>query len=390
MDNNFDILKLNSIAASGLGTLPENLKVTDKNEDPHAIILRSYDLHEYKFGNQLLAVARAGAGVNNIPIEKLSKSGVVVFNTPGANANAVKELVISAMLLSARNLFSAYEFVKALTGNDDEIEEKTETGKKKFSGFELHGRTLGIVGLGAIGVMVANAAHALGMKVIGFDPAITIKNAWRLSANVEHATDVNQVFAKSDFISFHVPLNDKTRNLFSTKNLSQVKSKATLLNFSRDGIVEHAAIAEGIKTGKLRGYISDFPCSDLQNLPGVVSLPHLGASTAEAEENCAVMACEQLKDFLLNGNITNSVNLPEVYMPKIEGRRLAIINQNIPNMLAEISGKLGKAKINIVDMINKSRGDFAYTLVDAEGEVSKDIVQYLEEVPGIIKVRVVY
>lgn len=382
-----EILKFNNIAERGLTQLAD-YQVVDQCKDPSAIILRSHNLHEHDFADSLLAVGRAGAGVNNIPIDRLSEKGVVVFNTPGANANAVKEIVISAMLLSSRNLFDAHDFVKTLSGTDEELHKLTESNKKNFSGSELRGKTIGVVGLGAIGVLVANAANSLGMKVIGFDPAISIKNAWHLSSQVEQAEDLNYLYSQVDFLTFHVPLNKHTENLFSEEHLSNMRPGAVVMNFSRDGIVNTKAMVKGLEAKKIANYCTDFPKNELLACPGVIILPHLGASTQEAEENCAVMVCRQIKDYLENANITNAVNLPNVNHPRIPGSmRLAILNQNIPNMLAEISGKLGSSGVNISDMINKSRGNLAYTVVDAEREIPQDLVSDIKSIPGIIRVR---
>ncbi len=385
---NKNILVLNNISKTGLSQLVDYNVEAQVN--PDAILLRSQNLHEYNFESNLLAVGRAGAGVNNIPIDKLSEKGIVVFNTPGANANAVKELVLSAMLISARNLFPANDFVKTLKGTDEEIDQETEAQKKNFAGMEIAGKTLGIVGLGAIGVMLANTALELGMKVIGYDPAITIQNAWRLSAHASRANNLAQLYAEADYVSFHVPLIPATKGLFSKEQVLQVKKGVTILNFSRAGIVDSEAILLGIKEGKIKYYCCDFPQTALQGQSAVLSFPHLGASTAEAEENCATMVCKQVKDYLETGNISNSVNLPEIELPPIaSGCRLVIINRNIPNMLAEISGKLGSAGFNIVDMINKSRGDYACTIADTDAQISLDLVTKLAEVPGILKVRVI-
>lgn len=378
----------NNISKTGLSIL-EGYEISDNMSNPDAILLRSEKLHDFEFAKNTIAVGRAGAGTNNIPTDALSEKGVVVFNTPGANANAVKELVLSAMLLSARNLLPAYDFVKELDGTKEEVSKKTEAGKKQFAGFELQGKTLGVIGLGAIGVMVANAAASLGMKVIGYDPCITIQNAWKLSSDVEKATDASQIYANSDFITFHVPLIEATKGLFSFDEVKQVKKNAVILNFSRGEIVDDKAIEKATKENEIGLYISDFPSKDFQDNPKVFAFPHLGASTQEAEENCATMVCDQVKDFLENGNITNSVNFPEVYMPRVEGNRLAIINKNIPNMLATISGELGSAGINIVDMINKSRGEYAYTLVDSGMDIPESIIEHLNAVEGIIRARLI-
>lgn len=381
------ILTFNNIAPQGLAEL-KNYQVSDTEADPQAIILRSQKLHDYNFAESVLAVGRAGAGVNNIPVEQLTEKGIVVFNTPGANANAVKELVISAMLISARNLFSAYDFARKLSGDNEKINQDTEAGKKQFAGKELYGKTLGVIGLGAIGVMVANVALDLGMKVIGYDPAITIENAWKLSSSVTRAENVSAVYSQADFLSFHVPLIEATENMFSDEAVSDVKPGITIMNFARAGVVDAAAIVRGVVEGKIKNYITDFPASEFLDCPAVFAMPHLGASTQEAEENCAVMVCQQVKTYLETGEIKNSVNFPAVVMPPVtEANRIAIVNKNIPNMLAKISGLLGEEGINIIDMINKSRGDYAYTLVDAANTVSQEVLHKMQAVEGIIRVR---
>jgi D-3-phosphoglycerate dehydrogenase len=336
----------------------------------------------------LLAVGRAGAGVNNIPVAALSARGIPVFNTPGANANAVKELVIAGLLLAARNICQAWAYTRALEGDAQTVEHAVEAGKKQFAGFELPGRTLGVVGLGAIGRQVANAALALGMKVVGYDPGITVEGAWLLSAQVQRAASVEAVFAQADFITFHVPLNDHTRGLANADTLRLARPGLTVLNFARAGIVDTDAVAAALETGQVHFYVSDFPKPGLLNHPRVIALPHLGASTAEAEENCAVMVADQVRDYIENGNITNAVNFPWVVMPRAEGAvRLAVVNANVPNMVGQITTALAEAGLNIIDMINKSRGELAYTLVDVDRPLPAQLLAKIRAIAGVLAVR---
>ena len=382
------ILTLNNISAAGLDRLPrDSYEVASEFQNPDAILLRSFKMHEMAIPASLKAVGRAGAGVNNIPVDKMSEKGVVVFNAPGANSNAVKELVIAGMLMACRNIAQAWDFSRNLEGTDEEIGKATEAGKKNYGGFELPGRTLGVIGLGAIGVRVANAAVALGMKVIGFDPGITVNAAWQMDAAVEKAGSVDEVLAKCDFVTFHVPLIDATRNLINADRLKGMKENVVILNFARGGIVDDEAVVAAIDAGKVYGYVCDFPTNLLKNHPKVITLPHLGASTREAEENCAVMVADQVRDYLENGNVLNSVNFPEVRMERNGGSRMAIANANVPNMLGQISTDLANAGLNIVDMLNKSRGDVAYTLVDVEGEIPQSVVDQIAKIDGVLSVR---
>jgi D-3-phosphoglycerate dehydrogenase len=347
-------------------------------------------MHKTAIADCVRAVGRAGAGVNNIPVAELSKRGIPVFNSPGANANAVKELVLAGLLIAARNVCPAWSFARSLTGDDHAIDEAVEKGKKKFVGFELPGRTLGVVGLGAIGVEVANAALALGMKVLGYDPQITVQRAWQLSSNVEQALSLDDLFARADAVSVHVPLNDQTSKLVNEGRLKLMKKTGILLNFARAGIVADAAVIAALDTGRLHGYVCDFPNTALKDHPKVVTLPHLGASTGEAEENCAVMVADQLRDFLENGNIRNSVNYPEAVLPRAPNTtRLAIANSNVPNMVGQVSTCLAGAKINIAELLNKSRGGYAYTLVDAEGTIGDDLLTQIRSIEGILSARIV-
>jgi D-3-phosphoglycerate dehydrogenase len=318
----------------------------------------------------------------------MSKSGVPVFNAPGANANAVKELVIAGMLIAARNICQGWEFARHLQGGDAEISKQVEAGKKNFAGFELPGRKLGVVGLGAIGVQVANAAHALGMKVIGYDPDITVQSAWQMSSDVEQATGIDDLLTQADFVTFHVPLVDATRHMINAERLRTMRDNVVLLNFSRNGIIDDEAVVQALNDGKVYAYICDFPSNLLKDHPRVVTLPHLGASTKEAEDNCAIMVAEQIRDYLENGNVRNSVNFPKVYLKRYGGFRIAVVNANVPNMLGQISTALAESGLNIVDMINKSRGDLAYTLVDVESELCDECVAKISSIDGVLAVRV--
>jgi len=377
---------LNNISPVGLEKLPrEGYEVSSEMTNPDAILVRSAKMHDMEIGDNLKAVGRAGAGVNNIPLDKMSDKGVVVFNAPGANANAVKELVISSMLLSSRNICQAWSYVNGLPL--DNLKTAIEDGKKNYAGSELPGKTLGIVGLGAIGVQIANAAHALGMKVIGFDPSITIKSAWKLSAEVEQALSVDELFSQSDFVSFHVPLVEGTKNLLNEERIALLPEGATILNFARDGIIDEDALIAALEAGKVKYYVTDFPIDDKKDHERVIALPHLGASTAEAEDNCAIMVANQIKDYLENGNILNSVNFPEAKMPRAGKERLAITHKNIPNMVGQISTAVADAGANIIDMLNKSRDDVAYTLIDLESEISDTVIGNLKQIEGILTVR---
>lgn len=389
----FKILTLNNISVKGLERLPRNSYEVDetssgKMQNPDAILLRSFKMHDYPLPPSVKAVGRAGAGVNNIPVEQLSARGIPVFNAPGANANAVAELVLAGMLLASRNICQSWEFARHVEGDDASIDKQVEAGKKDFVGYELPGRTLGVIGLGAIGVRVANLAIKLSMKVIGFDPAITVQAAWKLSSDVQQATSVDDLLSKIDFVSFHVPLVDATRNMLSAERVKLMKKGAVVLNFSRQGIVDDAALVAALDAGKLYGYVCDFPSNLLKKHPRVITLPHLGASTEEAEDNCAVMVADQVREFLENGNITNAVNFPEVVMPRTEGYRIAIANANVPNMVGQISTTLAKAGLNIIDLLNKSKGNIAYTLADVETAVPAVVIKEIAAIEGVLAVRV--
>lgn len=389
MTDVFKVLTLNNIAEEGLGRLPSNsYEVGSEIAEPDAILVRSYRMHDMELPPSLLAVGRAGAGVNNIPVDALSARGVPVFNAPGANANAVKELVIGAMLMAARNLADARDYVRNLEGTDAEIARAVEVGKKQFVGFELPGRTLGVIGLGAIGVEVANAALALGMHVVGYDPKITVQRAWQLSSGVEQAAKLEDLFRRADVVTTHVPLNGGTRALVNRELLRLLPGGAIVLNFARQGVVDDAAVLELIETGGIRAYVTDFPAPVLKDRPKVICLPHLGASTFEAEENCAIMVTDNLKEFLENGNIRHSVNFPEATLRRTRQHRLSIANANVPNMVGQMSTALAEEDINIADLLNVSRGDVAYTLVDLDAPASDETLQRISSIDGILRVRV--
>ena len=381
------VLTLNAISARGLARLPEHYVIGGDIADPDAILVRSANMHDMVIQPSVQAIARAGAGTNNIPVKKLSERGVPVFNAPGANANAVKELVIAGMLMAARNLVPAVKFVEGLAGSDEEMHRATEAGKKQFAGMELPGRTLGVIGLGAIGSHIAEAAIRLGMNVVGFDPAITVDAAWRLPSQVKRAENVEDVLRMADFVTLHVPLLDATRNLINAQRIGTMRPGAVLLNFAREGVVDNAAVVEALDADKLHAYICDFPANALKGHARVVALPHLGASTGEAEENCAVMVAEQLVDYLENGNILNAVNFPTVSMARESAYRIAIANANVPNMVGQISSVLAAAGINIHNMVNKSRGDMAYTLVDVDSAVTTAVMEQLSTIAGVLAVR---
>jgi len=389
----FKILTYNNISPVGLDRLPrDKYEVASEIQRPDAIMLRSFKLHGIAIPDSVKCVGRAGAGVNNIPVAEYSQRGIPVFNAPGANSNAVKELAIAGMLLASRHICEAWDFARKLESTDDEaINQTVEKGKKNFAGTELAGKTLGVIGLGAIGVKVANAALALGMKVIGFDPSMTVDSAWQLSSTVEKALGVDDLVGRSDFISLHVPFNDHTRNLINPSRIDLLKNRAVLLNFSRSGIVDEVAVLSALEAGKLRNYVCDFPTAALLGRKGVILLPHLGASTNEAEDNCAVMVADQIRDFLENGNIRNAVNFPEVVSPRADESvsRLCVANANVPNMVSQISSALGEANLNIVDLLNKSRGEYAYTMVDLSNQVPAETLERIRAINGVLTARVI-
>ncbi|MBM4198340.1 MAG: 3-phosphoglycerate dehydrogenase [Gammaproteobacteria bacterium] len=385
----YRIQTLNQISVRGLERLPrDRYEVASAITDPHAILLRSADMHNMTIAPSVLAVARAGAGTNNVPVSTLSKRGIPVFNAPGANANAVKELVIAGLLLAARNIVQAWDFARSLQGDDEAIDSATESGKKAFAGFELPGRTLGVVGLGAIGVEVANAAERLGMRVIGYDPQITVQRAWQLSASIEQARSLDELFARSQFITVHVPLVEATRGLVNAARLRLMPKSGVILNFSRSAIVDDVAVLAALDAGNLHAHVCDFPKNRLKDHPRVVTLPHLGASTGEAEENCAVMVADTLRDYLESGNVRHSVNFPETVLPRVPGTsRIAVANSNVPNMVGQMSTLLAGAGINIAELLNKSRGELAYTLIDAEGTVDPALLSRIRTIDGVLCAR---
>lgn len=388
MTEKYRVRVLNNISAGGLKRLPwDRFAVSADVDDPHAILVRSADLHGMDISESLLAVGRAGSGTNNIPVPPMSERGIPVFNAPGANANAVKELVVAGMLLAARNIDDALSYLATIEPDDAELEKKVEAGKKVFAGYELAHHTLGIVGLGKIGCLVADAAIKLGMHVIGYDPEITVDSAWSLPATVKKAHSLGEVLKHSNFLSLHVPLVDATRGMIDAGGIAQMKPGAVVLNFSRGGVVEEVAILEALQTGQLSKYVCDFPDPQLAGQRGVILLPHLGASTQEAEENCAVMVVDQVRDYLLDGTIQNSVNFPDVILPRESRFRVAIANANVPNMVGGISHEMAVAGLNIATMTNKSRRDLAYTLVDVDSQVPDSVIKAISTIDGVLMVR---
>lgn len=388
MADPFEILILNQISQNGLKRLPaERYKVGKECVRPDAIMVRSADMHKMDIPASVRAIGRAGAGTNNIPVKAMSARGVPVFNAPGANANAVKELVVAGMLLAARNISGAMKFVAALDPADPDMEKKVEDGKKNFAGFELAGHTLGVIGLGKIGCLVADVAIKLGMNVLGYDPEITVDAAWSLPSQVKKANSVGEVLKAANFISMHVPLVDATRRMINAETLAHVRNGAVLLNFSRDGVVDESAVLAALEAKKLAAYVCDFPSPHVNNHPHVIALPHLGASTGEAEENCAIMVADQLRDFMEHGNVQNAVNFPNVSMPRESNFRIAVANSNVPNMLGQISTAMANAGLNIHNMVNKSRGDMAYTLVDVDSKVKQSVIDAIAKIEGVLAVR---
>ena len=382
----FNILTLNKIAKCGLDQLNDNYKITDDaNVDADGIILRSFKMHDMELPESLKAVARAGAGTNNIPIDKCSEKGIVVFNTPGANANAVKELVIAGMLLASRDVIGGVAWANTLTGDD--VDKQVEKGKSNFAGCEIKGKTLGIIGLGAIGILVANAAYALCMEVIGYDPYLSVDSALKLSRHVKKANSPEEVYAAADYITIHVPLMDSTRNTINAETIAQMKDGVIILNFARGGLVNNADIKKALADGKVAKYVVDFADSETVNQPGIINIPHLGASTAESEDNCAVMAAQELADYLENGNILNSVNFPNCSLPEDNVGRIAIAHKNIPNVIAKFTEAL--SSVNISDMINKSKGELAYTIINTDHAIPAEAIEKLNQIDAVIRVRVI-
>lgn len=382
----YNILTLNKIAACGLDRLGDNYAITDDvTADADGIILRSFKMHDMELPASLKAVARAGAGVNNIPIDKCSEKGIVVFNTPGANANAVKELVIAGMLLASRDIIGGNAWANTLTGED--VGKQVEKGKSNFAGIEIKGKTLGVIGLGAIGILVANAAIKLGMDVVGYDPYLSVNNALKLDRHVKCVNDPKLVYADADFVTVHVPLMDATKNTINANAIAEMKDGVVILNFARGGLVDVEAVKAGIASGKIRKYVVDFPDETTVNQPGMIAIPHLGASTEESEDNCAKMAADEIKDFLENGNITNSVNLPNCQLPNDKAGRITILHKNVPNMIAKYTDAL--KTVNISDMVNKSKGEYAYAIINTDHAVTQEMVSALEAIDEVIKVRVI-
>jgi D-3-phosphoglycerate dehydrogenase len=382
------ILKLNKIAKEGLDLFPlDKYEIGTEISNPEAILLRSFKMHDMDLPVSLLAVGRAGSGVNNIPIDKCSEKGIVVFNTPGANANAVKELAIAGLLLASRDVVKGIAYAESLKGKGDEVPGLVESGKKNFAGREILGKTLGIIGLGKIGVMVANSAMGLGMEVVGYDPFISVDAAWGLSRAVQKAEGLDSLFAKSDYITIHTPLIDETKGLINKEKIKLMKKGVRILNFSRGGIVNNDDLKEAIQSGIVARYITDFPDDEVLNMENVIAIPHLGASTEEAESNCAMMAARQVKDFLEKGNIENSVNYPDSKLEQSSDFRLLVMNKNIPNMVGQISAILAKADINIMEMHNKSKNDYAYTIIDVEQQPDEKLTEEICSIEGVVKVR---
>ena len=384
----YQILTLNQIAAQGLHRFPSERYTVGKTADrPDAILVRSHNMLDMDIQASVKAIGRAGAGTNNIPVAQMSKRGVPVFNAPGANANAVKELVMAALLLSARNVLPALGYVHALKGEGAALDKRVEDGKKQFAGMELPGRTLGVVGLGAVGGLVADTAIKLGMRVTGFDPEITVEGAWRLPSSVRKANTVEELLKHAEFVTLHVPLVAATHHLIDHKRLSAMKPGAVLLNFARDAIVDEDAVIAALRSHRLKYYLCDFPSAKLIGEPGVTALPHLGASTEEAEQNCAVMVVDEVREFLEHGTILHAVNFPDVEMPRESPYRVAIANSNVPNMLGQISTTMAQASLNIHNMVNKSRGEVAYTLVDVDSPVGADVIRSIATIEGVLSVR---
>lgn len=382
-----NILTLNKISKIGLSKFSADYKISDNIENPDAIILRSFNMHDYEMPKSLLAIGRAGAGVNNIPVENCAKDGIVVFNTPGANANAVKELVIAGLFLASRDIVGGIKWAESL--DSDQIAKDVEKGKGAFVGPEIYGKKLGVIGLGAIGVLVANAAQHLGMEVIGYDPFISVDAAWSVSKSIKRATDLKEIYETCDYITLHLPYNKDTASMINTQTIAQMKDGVRILNFSRGELVDADAMKSAIDDEKVAKYVCDFPSNALNTYKNVVSIPHLGASTPEAEDNCAVMAVKQIMDFLENGNIVNSVNFPKVVMPRSTDKRITVIHENIPNMLSQISNQIAKDGINIDGMINGSRNNVAYTILDVVGDVDDNVIKDIENIEGVIRVRTI-
>lgn len=385
----YKIKTYNKISKSGLEVFDDKYTIGEEVENADGAIVRSAALHDTEFPESLKAIARAGAGTNNIPIDRCSEQGIVVFNTPGANANAVKELVIAGLLISSRRVISGIEWAKTLKGGGDEVGKAVEKGKSAFTGPEIKGKSIGVIGLGAIGVMVANAANALGMTVYGYDPYLSVKSAWNLTHNAVHIFDINEIFEKCDYITIHVPLTTDTKNLVNAASIAKMKDGVRILNFARGGLVNNDDVKAALESGKVAAYVTDFPSDDILGVDGVIAIPHLGASTPESEDNCASMAARELMDYIENGNIVNSVNLPEITMPRSGENRVCVIHKNIPNMLTAITGIFAEDNINIENLLNKSRGDYAYTMLDISKADAEKVTEHISAIDGVIRVRVI-
>lgn len=385
----YKILTLNKISENGLKKFPETYTYSSEEANPDAILVRSASMHEMEFDANTKAIARAGAGVNNIPLDRCSEKGIVVFNTPGANANAVKELVLCAMLMSSRKIVSALDWVKTLKGNGAEVSKMVEKGKSAFAGPEIKGKKLGVIGLGAIGVLVANAADALGMEVYGYDPYLSVDAAWSLSRTIHHAASQDEIFKNCDYITLHVPLTPDTKEVICKENIDMMKDNVRIMNFARGDLVKNEDLLEALNNSKVAAYATDFASDELIGAPGVIILPHLGASTPESEDNCAVMAVAEIRDFLENGNITHSVNLPDVAVPRTGRTRITIIHKNVPNVISKITTTVADENINIDNMVNKSRGEYAYTMLDTDADVSEEAIAAITQLEETVKVRVI-
>ena len=385
----YKILTLNKISENGLKKFPETYTYSSEEANPDAILVRSASMHEMEFDANTKAIARAGAGVNNIPLDRCSEKGIVVFNTPGANANAVKELVLCAILMSSRKIVSALDWVKTLKGNGAEVSKMVEKGKSAFAGPEIKGKKLGVIGLGAIGVLVANAADALGMEVYGYDPYLSVDAAWSLSRTIHHAASQDEIFKNCDYITLHVPLTPDTKEVICKKNIDMMKDNVRIMNFARGDLVKNEDLLEALNNSKVAAYATDFASDELIGAPGVIILPHLGASTPESEDNCAVMAVAEIRDFLENGNITHSVNMPDVAVPRTGRTRITIIHKNVPNVISKITTTVADENINIDNMVNKSRGEYAYTMLDTDTDVSEEAIAAITQLEETVKVRVI-
>lgn len=385
----YNILTLNKISSTGIKNFTSDYKCADDIKSPDAILVRSASMHEMEFAPETLAIARAGAGVNNIPVEKCAEEGIVVFNTPGANANAVKELVLCGLLLASRKVVPAIDWVKTTLHGDENFSKSVEKGKSAFAGPEIKGKKLGVIGLGAIGVLVANAANSLGMEVYGYDPYLSVDAAWNLSRSVKHVTSLDEIFSNCDYITLHVPLNDTTRGVINTVNIAKMKDSVRILNFARGELVDTNDIIKALAEGKIAAYVTDFGNDALLDATGAIVMPHLGASTPESEDNCAVMAVEEIVDFLENGNIVNSVNFPKVSVPRTGRARITIIHKNVPNVISKISTAVAEENINIDNMVNKSKGEFAYTMLDTDADVSDGALDSIKSLDDVIRVRVI-